>query len=140
MLNKMQLTAPKQRQGEKFEQLANWYLQAQGLTFVGKNWQFAPFGELDLVMLDNQTTPPTLVVVEVRQRKHSQFGNACDSITVSKQRKLIRTTQAMLQRHPEFGDYDIRFDIVSFDVALSQVNWQQPPIPTWLKSAFIVSQ
>ncbi|ELA09314.1 hypothetical protein MOMA_02875 [Moraxella macacae 0408225] len=135
----MKLTAKKQRQGEQFEQLANWYLQAQGLTFVGKNWQFAPFGELDLVMLDKQTTPITLVIVEVRQRKHSTFGNAHDSITPNKQRKIICATQALLQQYPDFNNCDVRFDVVSFDVALSQVDWQQPPIPVWLKSAFIIN-
>ena len=61
----MKLTAPKQRQGEYFENLAKLYLEAQGLIFIVKNWHYKNLGELDLVMLDNKNpnTPSTLVFI-----------------------------------------------------------------------------
>lgn len=86
----MKLTAPKQRQGEYFEQLACEFLQQQGLVLVCQNWHYKNMGELDLVMIDNQKQypkqPDCLVIVEVRQRKTGQFGTADDSITKTKQK------------------------------------------------------
>ncbi|MBD3727857.1 MAG: YraN family protein, partial [Moraxella osloensis] len=77
----MKLTAPKQRQGDYYETLAKGYLEAQGLTFFAKNWHYKNLGELDLVMLELKQKTPCLVIVEVRQRKASQFGTSLDSIT-----------------------------------------------------------
>ena len=86
----MKLTSPKQRQGDHFETLAKYYLEAQGLTFFAKNWHYKNLGELDLVMLEPTQKTPCLVIVEVRQRKASQFGTSLDSITPAKQRKIIK--------------------------------------------------
>lgn len=141
----MKLTAPKQRQGEYFEQLACEFLQQQGLVLVCQNWHYKNMGELDLVMIDNQKQypkqPDCLVIVEVRQRKTGQFGTADDSITKTKQKKLIKTTQAFLQCFPQYQDFDVRFDVVSFDgVNDGNMGEKALLLPSWLKSAFIVGE
>ena len=112
----MKLTAPKQRQGDYYETLAKGYLEAQGLKFFAKNWHYKNLGELDLVMLEPTQKIPCLVIVEVRQRKASQFGTSLDSITPAKQRKIVKTTAAFLQAHPQFDNFDIRFDVVSLSL------------------------
>lgn len=123
--------------GEYFENLAKEYLLAQGLQLVCQNWQYKKMGELDLVMIDTQKQyakqPDCLVIVEVRKRKMADFGTALDSIDIRKQRKIIKTTQAFLQHFPQFDNHDIRFDVVAFEICS-----ENPPIITWLKSAFLV--
>ena len=129
----MKLTAPKQRQGEYFEDLAKHYLEQHGLITVAKNWHYKNMGEIDLVMQAPSTN--TLVIVEVRQCKVSQFGSASDSISTAKQRKLIKVTQVFLQCHPQFDNYDIRFDVVCFQGAATK-----PQVPldwTWIQAAFM---
>lgn len=134
----MKLTSPKQRQGDHFETLAKYYLEAQGLTFFAKNWHYKNLGELDLVMLEPTQKIPCLVIVEVRQRKASQFGTSLDSITPAKQRKIVKTTAAFLQAHPQFDTYDIRFDVVSYEDAQA-AGQAVTPMPTWVRDAFSVN-
>lgn len=134
----MKLTAPKQRQGDYYETVAKDYLENQGLTFFAKNWHYKNLGELDLVMLDKSQKTPCLVIVEVRQRKTSDFGNSLESITPAKQRKIIKTTQAFLQANPQFDNYDVRFDVVSFDHA-NAAREGDMPMPTWIMGAFCVN-
>jgi hypothetical protein len=55
----------------------------QGLRLLAQNWR-CKGGELDLVMLDGDT----VVFVEVRYRKHAQWGGALASIDGRKQKRL----------------------------------------------------
>ena len=135
------LTSPKQRQGGQFEQQACTFLQAQGLCLIAQNWQQPKVGELDLVMLETGPAWSTVVFVEVRQRKRSGFGDAALSITASKQRKVIKTAKYFLQQHPEYAQYDCRFDVIAYDTS----NKTQPKAqlmdeqPEWLQGAFVAN-
>jgi len=139
------LTSPKQRQGSRFEQQACEYLQAQGLRLVAKNWQQPKIGELDLVMIETGLAWSTLVFIEVRQRKSSNYGDAALSVTASKQRKVIKTAQAFLQQHPEYAHYDCRFDVIAYNTtndmtsSLCQKNERLDNQPEWIQNAFIAS-
>ena len=115
-------TSPTQRQGSYFEQLACDYLQQQGLQLVAKNWQQPKVGELDLVMIEAGVAWSTLVFVEVRQRQRSSFGDAALSVTPSKQRKIIKVAHYFLQQHPEYADYDCRFDVVAYNINKKDIN------------------
>lgn len=140
----MKLTAPKQQQGDFYENLALTHLQNHGLTLLAKNWHYKNIGELDLVMLDGTRKMSCLVFVEVRQRKIANFpqnfGTAEDSITPNKQRKIIKTAQAFLtyfndfsqQDFNHFNDFDTRFDVVTFST-----NNHETQID-WIKGAFWV--
>lgn len=110
------LTSPKQLQGSYFERQACDFLQKQGLVLIVQNWQQPKVGELDLIMLEVGKAWPTLVFIEVRQRKLSSFGDAALSVTASKQRKVIKTAKYFLQQHPQYADYDCRFDVIAYDV------------------------
>ncbi|WP_269530816.1 YraN family protein [Chitinimonas sp. BJYL2] len=94
--------------GAAAESLAADFLAAQGLRLLGRNWRCRQ-GELDLIADDRGT----LVFVEVRSRKGGRFGDAADSITASKQAKLVAAAQhylATLSRVPP-----CRFDAVLLD-------------------------
>ena len=95
--------------GDDAERIAERYLTSQGLTLVTRNYR-CRFGEIDLIMRENET----LVFVEVRMRKplrgKADFGGALASITTSKQAKLVATAQHYLAdiKHPP----PCRFDAV----------------------------
>ena len=135
------LTSPKQRQGSRFEEQACEFLQAKGLRLIAQNWQQPKVGELDLVMIETGSAWSTLVFIEVRQRKRSAFGDAALSVTTAKQRKVIKTAQYFLQQHPEYSQYDCRFDVIAYNTTSPK---HTKPIalehqPEWLQGAFVAS-
>ena len=82
----------KQALGSKFERIAEKHLLDQGLQLLVRNFSCS-MGEIDLIMLDKET----LVFVEVRYRNNANHGNPLETITRSKQRKIVRTAQAYLK-------------------------------------------
>jgi putative endonuclease len=99
--------APRAR-GQVVETAAAEHLQQQGLLLIERNFT-SRGGEIDLVMRDGET----LVFVEVRFRKSDRFGTPVESITASKQRKLVQTAQLYLLAHPVWRNQPCRFDIVA---------------------------
>jgi putative endonuclease len=76
-------------------------------------------GEIDLIMREGET----LVIVEVRFRKNATYGSALESVTVSKQAKLIATTEFYLNTFT--GDMPaIRFDVIGI-VGEGELQWVQ---------------
>ena len=133
------LTSPKQRQGSLFEQHACEFLQAQGLRLIVQNWQQPKVGELDLVMMEIGRAWSTLLFIEVRQRKRSAFGDAALSVTASKQRKVIKAARYFLQQHPEYSDYECRFDVIAYNTAssVSKKTQHVDTQPEWFQGAFV---
>jgi putative endonuclease len=96
--------------GARFEQCALDCLERAGLKRVERNFR-TRFGELDLVMREGDT----LVFVEVRYRRHSQFGGGAASVGAAKRGTLARAAQGFLQAHPRLASMPCRFDVVAFD-------------------------
>jgi len=144
----LNLTSPTQRQGSRFEQQACAFLQAQGLILIAQNWQQPKVGELDLIMLEKGQAWSTLVFIEVRQRQRSGFGDAALSVTKSKQHKAARY---FLQQHPEYNDFEYRFDVIAYDTNVNtsashknkssevKETTSKNTQPEWLQGAFIAS-
>lgn len=101
--------------GENSEEHAHSFLIKQGLKPVCRNFRCKQ-GELDLVMLDQQT----LVIIEVRFRKSDKFGSAVESITPKKQSRIIAATQVYLASCKT--DQPIRFDVIAIS-GNDQINW-----------------
>lgn len=77
----------------------------RGLCLVERNFR-TRYGEIDLIMQDQSV----LVFVEVRYRRHQHFGDALDTVTATKQHRLIRTADIYLQ-HKQLS-CACRFDVV----------------------------
>ncbi|MDH5600577.1 MAG: YraN family protein [Gammaproteobacteria bacterium] len=114
-------------QGEYTEKLAAQYLESKGLKLLERNF-YCRFGEIDLVMLDNDS----LVFVEVRYRRSNNFGSGAETITSGKQSKLIKTASVYLQQHAKMNQYPARFDVVSISGPLEAGN----PELNWIENAF----
>jgi putative endonuclease len=117
--------APRAR-GEAVERAAENYLQQQGLQSITHNFQRRG-GEIDLIMREGAT----LVFVEVRFRKTDNFGSPVESVTPSKQRKLLQTAQLFLLAQPQWRNAPCRFDIVAARPAENDAIQFE-----WIKNAF----
>ncbi len=101
--------------GDAAETRALDYLEKQGLVLLERNYRVArgPFArgaEIDLIMQDPEAT---VVFVEVRARKNRTQGGAAASITLTKQRRIIRAAQHYLMRWPVLPA--CRFDVVTLE-------------------------
>lgn len=119
--------ATTREQGEYTEKLASQYLEDKGLKLLARNFH-CRFGELDLIMMDNDK----LVFVEVRYRRLNHFGSGAETITSSKQSKLIKTASVYLQQHAKMNQYPARFDVVSISGSLEKSNLEF----NWIENAF----
>ena len=110
-----------QNHGDAFEQKARAHLISQGLKLLEQNYA-CKLGEIDLIMEDNQT----IVFVEVRYRQSNRFGGAIESVTKSKQSRIIATAKHWLTRKGLYDKRSVRFDVIAYS------NHDQQ----WIKGAF----
>lgn len=106
-----------QNLGNAAEQAALQFLESKGLQCIEQNFS-CRMGEIDLIMLDRQT----MVFVEVRLRNNANHGSGAESVTRSKMRRIIRTAEFYLIKHPVPGNLDYRFDVISMD---NKIDWIQ---------------
>jgi putative endonuclease len=130
-------TSPTHQVGQKAEEAALIFLQRQGFQRVAQNFH-CRMGEIDLIVTKGQL----LIFVEVRQRKSSVFGSAAASVTVSKQRKIIKTAAFFLQSFPKFESFDCRFDVIAIERSNHHSTENSQKIDTgnliinWIEGAF----
>ncbi len=103
--------------GAEQEKAAAAHLVAAGLRILARNVRYA-VGELDIVALDGKL----LAFVEVRFRRHADYGGALVSVDGRKQRRLIAAASLYLAGHPEHGGRACRFDVVAID-ADRRIEW-----------------
>lgn len=118
------MLSPQQKTGYAAEQQACQFLEKQGLTFVKQNFS-CPAGEIDLIMQDQHH----LVFVEVRFRTQTDFGAGIETISYSKQRRLIKSASLYLQQHDLTDKTACRFDVLGMAKNQNIV---------WIKDAFQV--
>ncbi|MGV0033697.1 MAG: YraN family protein [Candidatus Azotimanducaceae bacterium WSBS_2022_MAG_OTU7] len=103
-----------QESGRQAEAQAENYLQKMGFSTVNRNYTWKT-GEIDLIMEKDGL----LVFVEVRLRRNPMYGSGADSVTRSKQSKIINTAKRYLQiTGHKWKSY--RFDVVSIG---KQIDW-----------------
>lgn len=132
------LSSPKQRHGGGYEKIAAKFLQQHGLSIIAENWHQPNVGEIDLILLHPGQVWNTLVFVEVRKRKVSNYGDAQMSITKTKQRKLIKTAKFFLRQNPKYAHMDCRFDVVAFNETFESAE-KKSIAPEWVQGAFIAN-
>jgi len=103
--------------GENAEQQAHNFLLKKGLKPVARNFRCKQ-GELDLIMLDKET----LVIIEVRFRQTDKYGSAAESVTRSKQSRIIAATHIYLSTQKI--NKPLRFDVVALS-GNGRIDWIQ---------------
>ncbi len=98
----------RRRKGRKGEEFAVEYLKKNGYKIVDRNFRWRG-GEIDIIAEKKKT----LVFVEVRSFSTDTMGiNPLETIGTFKIQKLIKTAEFFIESHPEFLNYDLRFDAI----------------------------
>lgn len=92
--------------GKQGETIALNHLQQNGYAILEKNWQ-AGHKEIDIIARKDDL----LVVVEVKSRKTTFFGEPEEFVSRSKQKLLIQAANHYLAAKDL--DLEVRFDIIS---------------------------
>ncbi len=92
--------------GKAGEEIAVKYLRSKGYTILETNWRLGK-NEIDIVAEEKDY----LVIVEVKTRHSTDFGEPETFVTWQKQKLLIRAANAYIRRHSV--SKETRFDIIS---------------------------
>lgn len=113
--------------GAEAEQDACRYLMNKGYGLLEKNYR-CYHGEIDLIMQDENC----IVFVEVRYRHRVDYGNAFDSITPTKKRRLYKTAKHYLQAKKCLYKLNSRFDVIAIHPRAGKLMLE------WIKNAFTI--
>lgn len=102
--------------GQWAENLAERYLELQGLTLLERNFS-CKGGEIDLIMEHGEV----LVFVEVRYRKEN---NPLETINRQKERRIILCAEKYLLNYPPALYPPCRFDVVIIQAQpIEKIEW-----------------
>ena len=105
-LIKTKFVAQTLQTGKKGEEEATAFLRGLDYKILYVNWRHKHL-EIDIIAQDGDF----LVIVEVKTRKNSIFGEPESFVTKKKQQKIIRATHEFIL---QYGlESEVRFDIVS---------------------------
>ena len=127
--------------GQWAEQQALKRLQAQGFTLIVANYH-CRYGEIDLIVQKDQE----LVFVEVKARSVTQYAQSCETISSSKQKKIMKSALCFLNAQPQFQEFYCRFDVICFDFfqqfakKIQQDFSKCPYDQQWIENAFTFDQ
>jgi putative endonuclease len=117
----------RQRLGNRAEDAAAAYLQAQGARILLRNYR-CRCGELDIVATVGEHE---LAIVEVRTRSSAAFGGAAASVDAGKRQRLVRAASRLLQQRKDLARLRARFDVI----VVCDPCGEAPRIE-WIKHAF----
>ena len=100
-------------------------MKQSGLKLLEKNYR-TPRGEIDLIMLDDET----IVFIEVRARSSDAYMKPLESIDKHKLENIIFASTHYLQKIKAGNDSTCRFDVVVLTGAQRQSKIE------WIKNAF----
>lgn len=92
--------------GTKGEEIAASYLKEEGYKIIQQNWRYGK-DEIDIIAEKDNF----VVIVEVKTRSSSYYGEPEDAVDNQKQRFLIRAADAYVNQ--KAIDLEVRFDIIS---------------------------
>jgi putative endonuclease len=116
--------------GRAAESRALRHLESSGLVLLARNYRCRA-GEIDLVMLD--PSGRVLVLVEVRSRSRSDYGQAAATIGRAKQRRCSLAARHLLMARRELRRLRARFDVIAIDPPPEPGG---EPLVTWIRNAF----
>ena len=96
--------------GTVYEHKAVLFLQEKGYQILETNF-YTRHGEIDIIAKDGKY----LVFAEVRYRKNARGGTALESVTLSKQRRIIQSAKYYIYKKYYREDVSCRFDVIAFD-------------------------
>lgn len=95
--------------GRTGEDRALLFLKKRGFNILERNFRAGKTGEIDIIALKGEL----LVFAEVKTRTSDSKGNPSETITYYKKKSIFHTALAYLSKHPEYTEYNIRFDLIA---------------------------
>jgi putative endonuclease len=114
--------------GKLGEDFAASYLQQNRCRVDARNYH-SRYGEIDVIASNSRF----LIFLEVKTRAAAAMVSPLEAVTLSKQRKIIRTAQSYLLRYPT--NLQPRFDVMGITTDATGTVIQHF---TYLKNAFSV--
>lgn len=102
--------------GRFYELQAQKYFKKKKYKIIDKNF-LCKFGEIDIVAAKDDV----LVFVEVKARKNTKYGYPREFVTLSKQRKIIKTAEYYLMKNNCY-DIQCRFDVLEIIIEDDIIN------------------
>jgi putative endonuclease len=93
--------------GKEGEDIAVRYLEEKQWTVIDRNYRFMK-AEADIVAYDGKQ----IIVVEVKTRRGTGFGEPEEAVTEQKKKQLYKATQAWLYERKMEGA-PVRFDVIA---------------------------
>jgi len=97
--------------GQQKEHQAAAWLKQQAIDIIHQNY-LCKGGEIDLIGIEKRQN--RLIFFEVKYRKNSTFGHPAEMITPQQQQRILRCAQRFLQTYPQYQDYPMQFDVLTF--------------------------
>jgi putative endonuclease len=115
----------KQLSGKQAEDRVCEYITQHSLQIVARNYR-SNRGEIDIIAWEGDT----LVFLEVRYRTPQGYGSALESVTRTKQLRIIKTAQYFLMEKQWGAKFPCRFDVVGIEPTAEGQEIQ------WIRGAF----
>jgi putative endonuclease len=115
------------RTGGLAEEAAAEYLRQLGFKILEQNKAYV-FGELDIVARDGSE----IVFVEVKYRQNGNLADAIESVSIAKQRRLIKAAEAYLlsfRKEPK-----CRFDVVAVTGSPNEYSFEHIKDAFWIEA------
>ena len=126
------------KKGQAAEAFVEKALHEKGYQTLCKNF-YCRAGEIDLIMKKNDL----ISFVEVRARQQEQFGSGSETVTASKQKKIIITAKTFIHQHSKYQNFMFSFDVADVtmhpdDTMMPHGNANKQSIFTlnWIPDAF----
>jgi putative endonuclease len=91
------------QKGLQAETFAKGFFRLKGYDVLAERFK-TPQGEVDLIVAKGKL----LVFVEVKLRKTLEA--AAEAVHAKNQARVLRAAELYLQKHPEYTDWEMRFD------------------------------
>lgn len=102
--------------GDIGERIAEMYLKEKGYKILDKNFRYSKLGELDIIAKKNSNV--IFFEVKARMKKRVSWFKPEDSITFTKQKKLVKLAQIYLAKNPAAAGQDNpwQIDILAIEI------------------------
>lgn len=111
------------RTGMLSESRAAWFLRLKGYRILARRYK-TPLGEIDIIARRGRL----IAFVEVKRRATMLEALSC--LTPAMQRRIANAARHFIAAYPDYGDYDMRFDLMALGRGLSIRHldnaWQTP--------------
>lgn len=104
--------------GLRGEERAVLHLLEKKYQILFRNWR-TRFGEIDIIAIKDKT----LVFVEVKTLPHGDSEILAAELSVTKQKKILKTSKCFLSEYRQYKYDYIRYDVIVVDMPKHEPIW-----------------